>query len=172
MKDIFYKGCPYTDEKFFRDMPRFGVPDDFVAYYRASRKPVPDLAAFAKARKDGIEVVNLIFAGEGRRQAVWKSLKDNPLIDVTTSLPFNLEAGAPGMDKGAALAWLCADLGLRADEVLACGDNDNDAGMLAFAGIGAAMENGTKAAKAAADFIVPSNDEDGVAFAIERFVLK
>lgn len=62
-------------------------------------------------------------------------------------------------------------LGVRREEVLAIGDHINDLKMLQFAGIGVAMGNALPEIQAAADFVTGSLAEDGVAMALERFVL-
>ncbi|MDR3295453.1 MAG: Cof-type HAD-IIB family hydrolase [Clostridiales Family XIII bacterium] len=170
MKEVFWEARPYTGADFFADMPRFGVPDDFIAYYRRSRTPVADIAKFTAERRGRIEIINLIFADEARRRSTWASLRENPLIEVTTSLRFNVEVGAPGVGKGEALGLLCERLGIPAEQVLSAGDNDNDVSMIAFAGVGVAVENASDGARAAADFITKSNEEDGVAHALEKFV--
>lgn len=87
-------------------------------------------------------------------------------------LPELLEVLPLGTGKGAGLARLLAELGIDPQHVLAAGDGENDADMLRLAGIGVAMGNAMQAAKDAADVVVASNDEDGVAEAIERYVLK
>ncbi len=62
-------------------------------------------------------------------------------------------------------------LGINREEVIACGDGYNDITMLQFAGLGVAMENATEQTKKAADYITLSNDDDGVAFVIQKFIL-
>jgi len=54
---------------------------------------------------------------------------------------------------------------------MACGDSDNDYSMIEVAGFGVAMENASKELKDIADAVTLSNDEDGVAYAIEKWVL-
>ncbi|MBU2602328.1 MAG: Cof-type HAD-IIB family hydrolase [Actinobacteria bacterium] len=61
--------------------------------------------------------------------------------------------------------------GLSADQVLAIGDHDNDIDLLSWAGVGVAMGNATPGAKAVADLVTSSSFRDGVAEAIERWVL-
>ena len=56
-------------------------------------------------------------------------------------------------------------------EVMAIGDGDNDVDMLAWAGLGVAMGDGQEETKAIADVVAPSFDEDGAAWAVERYVL-
>jgi Cof subfamily protein (haloacid dehalogenase superfamily) len=94
------------------------------------------------------------------------------LADLVLSSPFLLEIMPRGTSKGAGLAWLLDYLGISPDEVLALGDADNDIEMLRMAAIGVAMANAMPMVKQAADVIVASNDADGVAEAIERFVLR
>jgi len=79
----------------------------------------------------------------------------------------------PEASKGAGLAAVAAEQGLRREEVLAVGDNFNDLEMLEWAGTGVVMGNADPALRARPGFhTTASNDEDGVAEAIERFVLK
>jgi len=73
--------------------------------------------------------------------------------------------------KGQGLARLAAHLGIPSQAVMAIGDQDNDADMVAWAGLGVAMGNASPGVKAVADYVAPSVEEDGAAEAIERFVL-
>jgi Cof subfamily protein (haloacid dehalogenase superfamily) len=75
-------------------------------------------------------------------------------------------------NKGAALAWLARYFDIPRGRVMAVGDQDNDTTMIAWAGVGVAMGNGSPAALAVADWIAPGIQEDGAAAAIERFVLR
>ena len=77
----------------------------------------------------------------------------------------------PGVNKGTALLKAAAILGVRQEEVMAIGDSENDLPMLRAAGLGVCMENGVQSAKDAAGAVVPSNNDAGVAYAIETFVL-
>jgi Cof subfamily protein (haloacid dehalogenase superfamily) len=87
----------------------------------------------------------------------------------TSGAPF-VEIAAGGINKATGLAQVCAELGLGADEVMAVGDAKNDVEMLEWAGIGVAMANARPEAKAAADFEIPSNEEDGLAQMIEAML--
>lgn len=91
---------------------------------------------------------------------------------MTQALPDMLEILPPNISKGAALRPLLKELGIRPEEVMAVGDAENDLEMIQLVGIGVAMGNAIDTLKGAADYVVASNDEDGVAEAIERFALK
>ena len=78
---------------------------------------------------------------------------------------------APSVDKAEALQFVCSHLGHQIDEVLALGDNWNDLLMLKAAGKGCVMGNADAGLRSLGLEVVPGNDEDGVAYAVERFVL-
>jgi len=83
-----------------------------------------------------------------------------------------VEVIMPGMSKACGLSWLARYLSVAPEETMAIGDADNDLEMLGWAGLSVAMGNGMPAVKAAADWVAPAVDEDGVAVALQRFVLE
>lgn len=92
-------------------------------------------------------------------------------MDVYRSADFFLECVPLGIDKARALERLISSLGISREEVIACGDGYNDLSMIRFAGLGVAMANAAKDIQSEADFVTLSNEEDGVAHVIERFIL-
>lgn len=82
-----------------------------------------------------------------------------------------LEFLHPAVSKGNALKAIAADLAIAPEEIVAIGDNHNDIGMLRFAGLGVAMGNAHDEVKAAADYVAPSNADEGVATVIEALIL-
>jgi hypothetical protein len=82
-----------------------------------------------------------------------------------------VEVNPLGADKGAALKRLASDLGIPRENVMAIGDQGNDATMVEWAGVGVAMGNANVLTKSVADWIAPTIDEDGAAIAIEQFIL-
>jgi len=91
-------------------------------------------------------------------------------VDVTSSGSNNFEVVAKGINKGMALEFLSGKLGINRNEIIAIGDNENDAPMLRYAGMAVAMGNADKAIKDMADFVTLTNDEDGVAEAIKKLI--
>ncbi len=99
------------------------------------------------------------------------SLRLNGTAKLVRSQPTLLEALPLNASKGAGLERLLSELGVSPDEVLAIGDAENDIEMLQLVGVGVAMGNAPQAVKDVADFVTADNDSDGVAEAVERFVL-
>lgn len=91
---------------------------------------------------------------------------------VQSNIDHMLEILPRGISKAVALRMLLKEMHLVPARVLAIGDGENDVDMLRMAGIGVAVGNARSEAREAADYVVASNDDDGVAEAVERFVLK
>ena len=92
-------------------------------------------------------------------------------MGVFRSEPYFLELVPKGIDKARSLSVLLEKLGMTKDEMIAVGDGFNDLSMLQYAGLGVAMANAQEVVKENADFITLSNEEDGVAYAAEKFIL-
>lgn len=136
---------------------------------------VPDLLAYI--REDPIQVmssgpcakmerlIEVLTSRLGRDVKILKTAypqKDLTIVDVVAS----------DCSKAAALAAVVARYGLSRQEVMAVGDNHNDLEMLAFAGLGVVMGNAEDYMKNLGYDVTNSNDEDGVAEAIRRFILE
>lgn len=90
---------------------------------------------------------------------------------VIGSMSAALDIMAPDVSKGTGMAQLARLYDISLENVAAFGDHDNDVSMIAMAGVGFAMGEATPAAKAVADIIVPDCADDGVAYAIEHYIL-
>ena len=73
------------------------------------------------------------------------------------------------IDKAHSLGKLLASIGLTEEQMVCCGDGQNDITMIQAAGLGVAMENAQPDVKEAADYITKSNDNDGVLHVIQTF---
>lgn len=90
---------------------------------------------------------------------------------IVQSAAYFLEFLNPSSNKGLGVAKIAEHLGLTSENVMCVGDAENDHHMLRYAGVGVAMANAMEETKQIADFITRSNDEDGVAYVIEKFAL-
>ena len=92
-------------------------------------------------------------------------------MDVYRSADYFLECVPLGIDKARSLDRLIATLGITKEEVIACGDGYNDLSMINFSGLGVAMSNAADDIKAQADYVTLSNEEDGIAHVVDKFIL-
>ena len=170
--EVFFNGRAYVDESYYEDVKENGCPYRNAAYVIWSRRPVPDVTALMLEHKHEIENVNFIFQTLELLDEAKPVLYAMENATVTSSFINNLEVGGPNTSKKTALLWLTDHLGINTDELMCCGDAPNDMAMLELAGIGVAVANAWGGLKDHADYITASNDDDGVALAIEKFVLK
>ncbi|MGL5244586.1 MAG: HAD-IIB family hydrolase, partial [Sarcina sp.] len=94
-----------------------------------------------------------------------------PGLEVVSSSLNNFEIMAEGTSKGKAVKALAERLGVKREEIMCIGDSENDLSMIEYAGVGIAMGNALDMLKEKATFVTKSNNEHGVARAIEKFIL-
>ena len=167
--DVFWQGKAYADPENLRRAVENADPS-MRPYIKNSRTVVPDMAAWLAEQSEGPEKISMFFARVSQREEAQRQAEAMGL-EVTSSLPTNLELNAGGVNKGRGLLALAKALGFAREQVMACGDSGNDAAMLKAVGLGVAMGNATPDILAAADAVTDTNDRDGVAKALERFVL-
>ena len=136
-----------------------------------TRQPVDEIYDFLEEHISAIENINIHFEHFEDKDAMKEILGQIPDITVTSSVPHNLEIGGATTSKASGLAALCEILHADLSSAMACGDSPNDMAMLAEVGLGVAMGNGEPEVRAMADYVAPSNEEEGVALAVERFAL-
>jgi Cof subfamily protein (haloacid dehalogenase superfamily) len=138
---------------------------------RVEAHPVGDLLAHLGGR-DPTKV--LAIGGEDdieRLEREMLALFPPERVHITRSKLKFLEFSHPRATKGRALEYLAEHCGVPREAVMAIGDGYNDLDMVAWAGLGVMMGNARDEVKRHADHVTASNDADGVAEAIERFVL-
>lgn len=106
---------------------------------------------------------------EKMKEGLQKKLGD--FVCLAESKPGFLEINDPNVNKGAALSYIAERLNIDAQEIMAFGNGINDIEMLRYAGWGVAVANAPDAVKKVARIVTGSNDEDGVADVIEKYVL-
>lgn len=115
----------------------------------------------------------LVAADGGYLATVEEKLKEyfGSQLSIYRSEPYFLEIMPKDIDKASSLERLRLLLGLEREGIAACGDGLNDISMIQYAGLGIAMANAQEAVKKVCDFVTKSNEEEGVAYAIDRFIL-
>lgn len=167
--DLFWQGKAYAEPRSIELAAARTVPE-LRSYIYSSRVAVDDLPAWLERQTQGPEKITMFFADPAERERCRRAAEGLGLT-VSSSLPANLEMNAPGVDKGQGLLALAEVLGYTPAQVMACGDSGNDTAMLRAAGLGVAMANSTPDILALADAVTGSNNESGVAQAIQKYVL-
>jgi Cof subfamily protein (haloacid dehalogenase superfamily) len=165
-RSITRKGDPQ------RAISHFGMPREKLHFLTKDYEFVKDLSIMLAETGLRPEKINLPYVGPPEhRQEVWRRLDALGGLQLTSSIPDNIEVNVLGADKGHALEALAGQLGIPREKVMALGDNGNDVAMLRYAGVSVAMEDGSQEAKDAAKFVTVAHTQDGLARALERFVL-
>lgn len=173
--EVFTGGMAYMNEDSYRELQegkadyRSEVSRQYVL---RTRKPVSDILALLVENHDKIENISLNFRDMDQREAMFDFLGKRSDVTLTSSVWYNMEIGGKGTSKASALKVLMERLGVKKEELMACGDSMNDAKMIQLAGIGVAMENACEEVKEMADYVTESNAEDGVAKAFAKFVIQ
>lgn len=98
-------------------------------------------------------------------------IKAMPHLSVSMSKPFFLEVAQQGIDKAASLKLLAEKLNIHQSEIIAVGNAGNDLTMIEYAGLGVWVDNVTPELRDKADLIVASNNNDGVAEVVQKYIL-
>ena len=132
---------------------------------------VQDMNKYLEMHSADISKVVVISSSPEELSKAREKLKTLKGTCIMSSNYDNFEIMAEGVSKGDALKFMADKYGISKDEVMAIGDNENDLAMLQYAGLAVAMGNGEDYVKKVCDVITLSNDEDGVAYAINKYVL-
>ncbi len=140
------------------------------------RRGVSELKThLAATRSEGdVQKIMLFSRLEDRQATALRQIEDElardfPSLKCTSSTWNNLEINSASAHKGVALERFARALGFTLDNCMAFGDGGNDLTMIEAAGLGVAMANAEAKVLAAADYVTASNDDDGVAAALEHF---
>lgn len=174
--DAFIGGKGYTPVQCVETAQKLTVPSSIKNYIITTRTRLDNILQFIHENQLKVQKMTLNFypAADGiliDRETVRKFLVSNPSITTVCGGYNNLEFTRADANKGVGLRKLAEILGVNPDATMAIGDTENDLAIIEAAGIGVAMGNATDAVKARADYVTTTNTKDGVAAAIEHFIL-
>ena len=169
--EVFFDGVAYIGRREYDAIMNGEITHRNRDYIKATRVPIDDIYTLLYENKDRIENININYSELSQKSLMEPELKKIEGVELTSSVPMNNELGGETTSKGDALRYLMEKSGLTPENLMACGDNPNDLAMIKLAIIGVAMGNAEEVVKAQADFVTLPNYEDGVAYAIEKFVL-
>ena len=174
--DAFIGGKGYTPIQCVETAQKLTVPSSIKNYIITTRTRLDNILQFIHENQLKVQKMTLNFypAADGTlidRETGRKFLVSNPSITTVCGGYNNLEFTRADANKGVGLRKLAEILGVNPDATMAIGDTENDLAIIEAAGIGVAMGNATDAVKARADYVTTTNTKDGVAAAIEHFIL-
>lgn len=170
--EAFVDGRGYADRLLIEEPKHYGIASDSgAAYIRSTREPVDDMYQFIVDHRHELDAIDMLIPEVEKKLEIQDALGEVEGVYVTTSQVYMIELVHKDSGKGAAVRWLTEYLGIDPSEVMACGNAENDIDMITFAGIGVAVANAEESVKAAADYMTDDHNHEGVAKAIEKFVL-
>lgn len=121
---------------------------------------------------DNIVKCEIIYRNAALINELRNELRNIQQLEIVDSSKHNIEITRKGISKGKAVAMLASLYNLKREEIMTIGDSENDLSMIEYAGMGIAMGNALESVKKKADYITDSNENEGVANAISRFILE
>ena len=171
--DCYQNGWGWMDSRHYAQVDDFLGSGHQLDMVKRLRTPVENFRKTMLERNLPIHKSQMFFRKEdlSRRDEEFKKLEALfPELAISYAADNNIEVNSKDAQKGLALRELCRILGLEVSQAMAFGDGLNDVSMLREAGLGVAMGNAYPAVQAQADLVTGTNEEDGVAEAIERYV--
>lgn len=171
--EAYMDGNGYIDEIGFERMMRLDIPPVLKEYAAKSKIRVKNLEDMLRTRQKDVDKLHMLFDRRYPkiRQEAFEAMKQFDHLAVGCAYDYNMEVNTDTANKGAALIELGKLLGISREEIMAIGDGENDLVMLKTIGFPVAMGNAVDALKACAAAVTSDNNHDGVAAAIEKYVL-
>ena len=172
--EIYFNGNCYMNNESYAMFDKEHVSPHIHDLLKDFIKPVSSLEALIDGQ--GIEKLNILSLSGEERLEIEEKVNKSCDVAFASSFPIvkgvngNLEMTDKNATKGFAVKGLCDALGLSSENVMCFGDGENDCSMLDFADYSFAMANGTDLVKSTAKYITDTNDNAGVAKAINKYV--
>lgn len=169
--ETYITGCSFADARYVNHPEYYGLSPKGVRYIQNTRSPVENMQEFILLHKHELDGIRMIGTSPDEMSSLLKKIRQDSDVYITweeTRLVMELCHSECGKHHG--LAWLLDYLHFTPANVISFGNAENDVDMLLFSGIGVAVSNATPACLDSADCITDSNDEDGVAKALCKFL--
>lgn len=168
IKTLPYPYLVFDDEDIYVDTNSLNM--NFVLdIANKTGKKLPHIVNDYSIIKSPVKIT--IFLNKENEGEFVKVLFLNTDVKVMRTSEKMIEITSKGVSKGQALKYLCDKYSIDHKDIIAFGDSDNDIEMIEFAGKGIAMGNAFEYVKEKSDYVTKTNDEDGIVYAINKFVL-
>lgn len=165
----FYGHENFYTQKFWEEWTTFYAFNELLPEHE--RFPMYEVSnPIDIVEKDPIYKVLVHCEGEEKRTELYEQLLKIPGISLTSSWSDSYDICASQVNKSFAIDKYAKEKGILSSEIICFGDNYNDMDMIKYAGLGIAVDNAVDELKSIADYITDTNDCDGVAKALEKFI--
>jgi len=170
--EISAEGKIYMEKDVCAELEKYPVPPHHVWFLEANRQIEVDTpSAFFLSHNIGIEKGNIYGIPQQQQQPIIDALVETGVVDISEGAGTDVQFFPKRQSRSAAMEALFNKLGYGFENVLSLGDSFLDKEMIERAGIGVAMGNAPDNVKAVADYVTAPSYEDGVAQALEKFIL-
>lgn len=170
--EAFIRGCAYAAKEYIDNPVKYGATENAIQYVRSTRILKEDIIQFINEHRSELDCMDVVLDDDILKRKIIDELYESDKdIYITSSVKQLIEISYKDAGKRSGVQYLAGLLGIDRKDIAAFGDADNDIDMIQFAGYGVAMGNATEHLKSIADYVTKSNDEDGVAYAIENILL-
>lgn len=153
-------------------LERYPVPSHHVWYIEAGKQIVIDKPSeYFLKNGIGIEKVNMYGIPKELQQEIYDTVEASDVAHITDPVGENMQFFPRGLDRTRGIRALLEKLGITMDQVMSIGDSVLDVDAIKASGVGVAVGNAPQWLKDQADFVTAPFDQDGVAVAIEKFIL-
>ncbi|MEF9918032.1 MAG: Cof-type HAD-IIB family hydrolase [Eubacterium sp.] len=172
MIEAYIEGRSVVMKQCMDHMEEYNVPREYWPFFRSTRVAIAEKNGyFDYLHSHSVEKFNVFFKNIEDRLRLELALKEQTKMTITSAVENNLEINNPTANKKDGLDHLCQVLKVSHQDIMAMGDSNNDCEMLKYAGFAVAMKNGIDRVKEISDYVTKNNDDHGVAYALEKFVL-
>lgn len=166
-----YHGQTAYDSAFGRENMRRSLCDPaYQVQLMHTNTHLESLDDFVLKEEHPVSKFHIVCVDPAERLELKERIGRLPGIMPISTSSINIEVCSTGWSKREGLKWLCNHIGISQEEVIAIGDSENDLELIEWAKNGIAMGNAAKIVKDAASAVTASNEEDGVAKALEAFL--
>lgn len=170
--EISAEGRIYMEKNVCAELDKYPVPPHHIWFLEANRQIEIDTpSAYFLSQRIGIEKGNVYGIPPENQQSVFDALIKTGVVDIPEGAGADIQFFPKRQSRSAAMEALFNKLGYGFESVMSLGDSLLDKEMIERAGIGVAMGNAPDSVKAVADYVTAPFYEDGVAQALEKFIL-
>ncbi len=170
--EISANGLIYMEKEVCQNLGAYPVPPHHVWFLEEGRQvELEKPSDFFLKEQIGIEKINIYGVPEDKQQPLMNALDATGIVEITPGAGKDIQFFPKHLDRTKALDALFERLGIGYENVMALGDSVLDAPAIQRAALGVAMDNAPDSVKKVADFVTAPFDQDGVAVAIEKYLL-